>query len=523
MRRLVLLLILLLLSRAPISASPQQAQQGINPRGMVESVELSGVDEDTIGKDLRDAIHRLEGKPFDQNEVDGLVARLQAEQSTITATVRLVEGSDSNRVKVLFVIEKTDAQPGADSNVNSRYTVERVDIQGFDQSKLSQAVRDDIQQLVGEKLDQEKANQVLHEINQELQPKHFAVKKVMKGSDPQHVIVTFDIHKTRLIPFVDVPLNQFVYHSKQNFSFDANVGFGKVNRFYFGGNDDQDLLIERFAGFNLGAESREVGTDHLGLALRYARFHERWQPSTVLADKNGIYRERNSFDPSITFAFDPRVRIIAGVNLSQLQIQYPAIHDANSNAAIGSIVFNNIWSKKSTEQHSLEAEYDFHSGNHELDSDFIYQRHLLHAQYAFAHNKNRLFLSFQAGKISGNAPLFERFSLGNTSTLRGWNKFDITPAGGNRMLYGSVQYGFGKPEIEYDLDLNRRKAVGHIGLGFHLFYDVGAVGNSGSPIQARHSAGFGFGSPDASSFFIELGFPIRSTEVEPTFSMGFRF
>src|SRR5262249_42479236 len=176
MRRLILLLTLLLLSRSPISATPQQTQQGINPRGVVESVELSGVDEDTIGKDLRDAIHRLEGKPFDQNEVDGLIARLQAEQSTITATVRLVEGSDSNRVKVLFVIEKTDAQPGA-PNVNSRYTVERVDIQGFDESKLSKAVRDDIQQLVGEKLDQEKANQVLHEINQELQPKHFAVKK----------------------------------------------------------------------------------------------------------------------------------------------------------------------------------------------------------------------------------------------------------------------------------------------------------------------------------------------------------
>src|SRR5690349_1163362 len=145
MRRLILLSTFLLLSLSPVSATARQAQQGINPRGIVESVQLSGVDEDTIGKDLRDAIHRLEGKPFDQNEVDGLVARLQAEQSTITATVRLVEGSDSNRVKVLFVIEKAAAQPGADSNVNSRYTVERVDIQGFDESKLSQAVRNDIQ------------------------------------------------------------------------------------------------------------------------------------------------------------------------------------------------------------------------------------------------------------------------------------------------------------------------------------------------------------------------------------------
>jgi outer membrane protein assembly factor BamA len=141
----------------------------------------------------------------------------------------------------------------------------------------------------------------------------------------------------------------------------------------------------------------------------------------------------------------------------------------------------------------------------------------------FAHRKDRLFVSFQGGQIYGNAPLFERFSLGNTSTLRGWNKFDIAPAGGNRMVYASVQYGFGKPEIDYDLDLNRQKAIGHIGLGFHLFYDVGAVGNSGFPMQAKHSAGFGFGAPNASSFFIELGFPIRSSNVEPIFTMGFRF
>jgi len=345
----------------------------------------------------------------------------------------------------------------------------------------------------------------------------------MKGSDPQHVIVTYDVHKIRLIPFVDVPANQFVYNSKQNFSFDANIGFGKVNRFYFGANDDQDYLIERFAGFNLGVESRKVGTEHLGLALRYARFHERWQPSTVLADRNSIYRERNSFDPSVTVAFDSRLRVIAGVNASELEIQYPAIHSVNSNAAVGSIVFNDTWSRGAEEQHTLEAEYDYHNGNHQLDSDFNYQRHFVRAQYVFAHRKDRLFLSFQGGKIYGNAPLFERFSLGNTSTLRGWNKFDIAPVGGNRMVYGSVQYGFGKPEIDYDLDLNRQKAIGHIGLGFHLFYDVGAVGNSGFPLQARHSAGFGFGAPNASSFFIELGFPIRSGGVDPIFSMGFRF
>ena len=114
----------------------------------------------------------------------------------------------------------------------------------------------EIQQLVGEKLDQEKAGQILGDINRELQPKYSAVKKVMKGSDPQHIVVIYDIHKARLIPFLDIPANQFVYNSKQNFSFDADIGFGKINRFYFGGYDDQDQLIERFAGFNLASRAR---------------------------------------------------------------------------------------------------------------------------------------------------------------------------------------------------------------------------------------------------------------------------
>jgi len=130
-----------------------------------------------------------------------------------------------------------------------------------------------------------------------------------------------------------------------------------------------------------------------------------------------------------------------------------------------------------------------------------------------------LFLSFLAGSISGNAPLFERFSLGDSRTLRGWNKFDIAPAGGNRVIHASLQYGLGKESGNFDINGHK----GRFGLGFHVFYDVGAVGNSGTPIQARHSAGFGFGAPDTSRFFIELGFPIRSYRVQPTLSVGFRF
>src|SRR5262249_22967551 len=159
-------------------------------------------------------------------------------------------------------------------------------------------------------------------------------------------------------------------------------------------------------------------------------------------------------------------------------------------AVVASVDYHNIWD--AGDQHGVEAGYDFRAGNRELDSDFIYNRHAVHARYVYSHDRNKLFLSFLGGNISGNAPLFERFSLGDTRTLRGWNKFDVAPLGGNRMVHASLQYGFGGPRgIHWDLDANDRKMIGS-GVGFHVFYDTGAVGDRGSPMQVRHSVGFGF-------------------------------
>ena len=52
--------------------------------------------------------------------------------------------------------------------------------------------------------------------------------------------------------------------------------------------------------------------------------------------------------------------------------------------------------------------------------------------------------------ISGRAPLFERFVLGTSSTLRGWNKFDIDPLGGDRMVHNTLEYRYRMLEVFYD-------------------------------------------------------------------------
>jgi outer membrane protein assembly factor BamA len=506
-------LIVFALFLSPLSLWAQQA--GINARGIVDSAEISGIDENQLSQEIRDAVRKLIGQPFDQSAADDLIMRIQVEKPEFTATTRLLAGNEPDHVKVSFLLEKNTGE----DNVNSRYIVERVEIEGFDESKLSQPIRDDIKKLVGEKLDQDRANRIQDRIKDELRPKYSVNRRVAKGNDRQHIVVVYEIKRVLWIPFFDT--EHIVYHSKQNFSAVVGGGFGSDSaRFRFGLADDQDQLLERFAGFNLSFQARRIGTDRLGLALRYARYHDRWQPATVLADQSAIYRERSAFDPTITFAFDPRLRLSAGISLSDLQMQYPAIHGENSNAAVASLNFNNVWGSTDKGKHSVQLSYGFSAGNHTLDSDFIYTRHVAQVEYLYSDTRQDLLLRFSAGTLAGSAPLFDLFSLGNTSTLRGWNKFDIAPAGGNRMASGTVQYGFqlwGGHARGKNININTDP------LAFHVFYDSGVVGDRGVPMKVRHSVGFGFGDREPGGFFMELGFPIRSSHVVPIFMTGFRF
>jgi hypothetical protein len=145
--------ITVILALLPSLALAQDRPQGVNARGVVESAEITGIDDDEISKDLRDAVQKLVGQPFDQQTADDLVVQIQIAKPDYIATTRLLSGSQPDRVKVMFVLEKTDEKAGAESNVNSRYTVERVEIRDYDESRLSQSIRDEMKKLVGEKLD----------------------------------------------------------------------------------------------------------------------------------------------------------------------------------------------------------------------------------------------------------------------------------------------------------------------------------------------------------------------------------
>jgi len=103
------------------------------------------------------------------------------------------------------------------------------------------------------------------------------------------------------------------------------------------------------------------------------------------------------------------------------------------------------------------------------------------------------------GVLTGRAPLFERFVLGNSSTLRGWNKYDLDPLGGNRMVHNSVEYRYGVLEA---------------------FYDAGAIWDRGETATLRHSVGVGLRQ---GLFSLAIAFPIRDGHIDPIFMVGMNY
>ncbi len=62
--------------------------------------------------------------------------------------------------------------------------------------------------------------------------------------------------------------------------------------------------------------------------------------------------------------------------------------------------------------------------------------------------------AFTAGAVSGDAPLFDRFVLGTSTALPGWDRFQIDPLGASRIVHNEMSYGYrigeGTVEAFYD-------------------------------------------------------------------------
>jgi outer membrane protein assembly factor BamA len=119
---------------------------------------------------------------------------------------------------------------------------------------------------------------------------------------------------------------------------------------------------------------------------------------------------------------------------------------------------------------------------------------------------------FTAGGLNGRAPLFERFVAGNSRYLRGWNRWDLAPLGGNRLVHGTLEY-------QYRV--------------LRLFYDTGSVWDRGDEAKVRHSLGLGLQLDNAwreararhyrGGFTLAVAFPVKEGRAEPVFLVGMNF
>jgi hypothetical protein len=391
-----------------------------------------------------------------------------------------------------------------EDNVNSRYTVESARLSGADASRISKALAEEMEKLAGAKFDQEAAERIARRLREEL-PDFTIRTRVQRGEHPDHVKVLFEAERYWWKKF-DLERSRIVYQSKEGWSGELSTTFGpRHSALTVGYVNNSDESLERNMGFRLGFEQRKLFTDRLRLRLGFESFNEKWNLATELAVQAspsvpGIYRERQNFAPSIAVLPWRDLEISVGASFQRLQTQYPEIHTDTASAGTFSVAYRHRFESGKGVRQRVSAEYRARTATRTLESDLVYTRHSAEGQYSAAWGRNYLSLRGIAGGISGAAPLFERFSLGNSLTLRGWNKFDVAPTGGSRVGYASIEYHYSSVAV---------------------FYDAGKVWDAGVAASFKHSAGFGFA--DRHGAFLLLGVPLRYHHVEPVVMFGIRF
>jgi hypothetical protein len=500
MRTLALLLVILS-HPWPVA----HAQEADAPEGaIVEAVEISGFSPNDLSPGLRKDIDALVGTPLNGERVRELASRIEGEQPEVVAAVRSVSRPDG-KARVIFLVARISDDTDLTENINARYIVESVEIEG-PSSDVSPQLRDDLQKLVGRRLDTEEAEQLRDRLESEL-PGRDVSRRISKGSQSGRIRVVFEVFEEPWIRFAP-PRSKLVYHAEQGWSgvLDIPMGPSRSRHRFTAGVvfNDIDDLIEEYSGFRLAFESRMIGTERFGARFEFSRYNQTWEDATLSAlavnpSLPELYRNRLTVEPTVTFAFNPSVRFTGGLSIVELESLTNSPASQMANAWVAGISADHRWESKDDLDQRVEARYQLRAAMDGLGSDLVYKRHLGEARYQFDQRHSTVIASLSLGYITGNAPLFERFSLGNSLTLRGWDKYDIAPLGGERMFHSSVEY-----------------RLWHVA----VFFDAGSAWDRNADMKVRYSTGFGVHSDNS---FLTIGFPLNGDGAGATFMAGVRF
>jgi outer membrane protein assembly factor BamA len=405
-----------------------------------------------------------------------------------------------------------DLPQSADLNINSRYTVESIGFIGQSHYRLSTGAMEEMHRLIGAKVSTEALNRLARRIRSELRATEVTFK-LARGGEPNHVKVLLEVDKRK--SNFDLSIPTFSYNSRQGWTGVAEVATTiGANTLTAGALSDGDTLAERFTGFKLRYDRLSLGTDRVRLGFEFDSYHELYDRATLIALDNastsslgaGAYRSRTDFEPSATFVLAKPLTLTVGLSFEQMRPQVSAAPSESANAVVNTLRYHQRWENSDAINQELDAGYNLRAATRSIGSDLAYTRHLINARYGLRHEHQSVEVTLTAGVIYGHAPLFERFFLGNSSTLRGWNKYDLDPIGGNRVVHGSVTYGY------------------HI---MRVFYDSGSVWDQGKSPEAKHSAGIGISSGlgifQKGAFLLAVAFPIRQGRADPVFIAGMNF
>ena len=495
-------LLITLLAVAPQAATDQKL---VVPEGtVITSAQVTGFDIDRLSPGLRQEIRSLAGTPLNQERLNELAARIEAERPRYIAAVRTVMDPDG-QAHVSFLMGR-QPEPDRDDNVNARYVVEQADLTGVPDAELTQALRDDLQSVVGQRLDSGEAERLQGRMEREL-PRYEITRRIHRGSAVGRIRLVYEASERELPPWLRFePLrSNAIFHSEQGWGSYLDLGIGdRTIRFTpLVAIDNADDLVEEYSGYGLRFEATKLGTRRLGASLEWSRFEQDWRGATLdaLALAPGIpapYDTRSTITPLVKFAVSANLSLAAGVSISELEPLFPATDSRMANAAVGSIDYDRQWKDGGDASHHVEGSFGVRAGSRELESDLDYRRYFGWGAYQYDFRRHHVRATGMAGRITDRAPLFERFTLGDSTTLRGWDKYDIAPVGGDRMFHSSIEYRY---------------------TGLAIFLDVGSVWDAGTERKIRVSTGLGFHAGPA---FLAVGFPLNTDNVTAVVTMGLR-
>ena len=410
-----------------------------------------------------------------------------------------------------------DAEPTQDQisdlNVNSRYTIESIHFAGPREYKLSTPALDEIRHLVGAKVSSEALDRLALRIRGELRA-HDVTFKLTRGALPESVRVLIQVDRAG--GSFDASVPAFSYNSALGFT-----GTGQLtstigpNRFIVRALRDNDSLVERFAGVEAKYQRLAFANGRISLGFEFDGYQDQYAPQTLAALASdsrpsslgaGAYGSRLNFEPSATFVLAEPLTLTVGLSFEQLNNLPTAARSESANAVINTLRYHQRWGGSGDSTQELDAGYSLRAATTLLATNLAYTRHVARLKYNYSSRVQSVEVTVITGAIYGQAPLFERFALGDSTLLRGWNKYDLDPLGGNRVAYGSVTYGY------------------HV---MRVFYDTGSVWDQGKSPEMKESAGIGVSSSlgvlEKGAFLIALAFPLRQGHVTPVVIAGMNF